>query len=110
MDTVHIQFAHVVYALATYPAGILSDRVDRHSILIVGFGLLVVADLVRLRCYPVGIAHGLTQGLLATLVADTAPAELRGTVYGMFNLMPALRFWPRRKSGSQVMPLMVQEK
>jgi MFS family permease len=33
---------------------------------------------------------GLTQGLLATLVADTAPAELRGTAYGMFNLLTGL--------------------
>jgi MFS family permease len=30
---------------------------------------------------------GLTQGLLATMVADTAPADLRGTAYGFFNLM-----------------------
>jgi MFS family permease len=30
---------------------------------------------------------GFTQGLLATLIAETAPAELRGTAFGMFNLM-----------------------
>lgn len=29
---------------------------------------------------------GMTQGLLATMVADTAPADLRGTAFGLFNL------------------------
>ena len=30
---------------------------------------------------------GMTQGLLAAMVADTAPADLRGTAYGFFNLL-----------------------
>jgi MFS family permease len=91
---------NIVYALAAYPAGILSDRVDRHTVLIAGLGLLVVADLVLalsgsifgIACGVIlwGLHMGLTQGLLATLVADTAPAELRGTAYGMFNLMTGL--------------------
>jgi MFS family permease len=33
-----------------------------------------------------GLHMGFTQGLLATLVADTAPAELRGAAFGVFNL------------------------
>ncbi|WP_296526857.1 MFS transporter [Rhodoplanes sp.] len=91
---------NVVYALAAYPAGVLSDRMDRQTILIVGLGLLIIADVVlALSSGIVGVAvgvifwglhMGLTQGLLATLVADTAPAELRGTAYGMFNLMTGL--------------------
>lgn len=88
---------NVVYALAAYPAGVLSDRVDRQTVLIAGLGLLVVADLVLalsggifgIACGIIlwGLHMGLTQGLLATLVADTAPAELRGTAFGMFNLL-----------------------
>ncbi|ODT31397.1 MAG: MFS transporter, partial [Hyphomicrobium sp. SCN 65-11] len=91
---------NIVYAFAAYPAGVLSDRIDRHSILIAGLTLLIVADIVlALSGGIVGVAlgvvlwglhMGLTQGLLATLVADTAPAELRGTAYGMFNLMTGL--------------------
>jgi MFS family permease len=30
---------------------------------------------------------GMTQGLLATMIADTAPEDLRGTAYGFFNLV-----------------------
>jgi MFS family permease len=88
---------NVVYALAAYPAGILSDRVDRHAVLVAGVGVLIAADLVLALSGSIagvaagvvlwGLHMGLTQGLLATLVADTAPAELRGTAYGMFNLV-----------------------
>lgn len=87
---------NVVYAFAAYPAGVLSDRMDRHTILIAGLVLLIVADVVLALSGSIagiavgvvlwGLHMGLTQGLLATLVADTAPAELRGTAYGMFNL------------------------
>ena len=87
---------NVVYALAAYPAGVLSDRVGRTAVLAGGIMLLVAADLVlavlpsisgvALGVVLWGLHMGLTQGLLATLVADTAPAELRGTAYGFFNL------------------------
>lgn len=86
-----------VYALAAYPAGVLSDRANRITVLSVGFGLLAAADLVLsftngLAGVTAGVAlwglhMGFTQGLLATLVADTAPPELRGTAYGIFNLL-----------------------
>ena len=91
---------NVVYALAAYPAGVLSDHANRTTILGMGFGLLVAADLVfaftkGLAGVATGVAlwglhMGFTQGLLATLVADTAPPELRGTAYGIFNLMCGL--------------------
>ncbi len=91
---------NVVYALAAYPAGVLSDHANRITILAVGFCLLVAADLVLaftngLAGVATGVAlwglhMGFTQGLLATLVADTAPPELRGTAYGIFNLLCGL--------------------
>jgi MFS family permease len=91
---------NVVYALAAYPAGVLSDHANRTTILGMGFGLLVAADLVfaftkGLAGVATGVAlwglhMGFTQGLLATLVADTAPPELRGTAYGIFNLLCGL--------------------
>jgi len=88
---------NLAYSLSAYPIGILSDRVDRVTILIIGLVLLVGADLVLafstdLLGLSVGVVlwglhMGATQGLLATLVAETAPAELRGTAFGMFNLV-----------------------
>ncbi len=88
---------NVAYALSAYPAGVLSDRADRVTLLVIGFGLLVLADLVLafatglaglgLGVILWGLHMGFTQGLLAALVADTAPPELRGTAFGMFNLI-----------------------
>jgi MFS family permease len=91
---------NVVYAVAAYPAGVLSDHANRITVLGLGFGILVAADFVLaftsgIAGVAVGVAlwglhMGLTQGLLATLIADTAPPELRGTAYGIFNLLVGL--------------------
>ena len=91
---------NVVYTFAAYPAGVLSDHVNRITILGVGFSLLIASDLVLgftngFAGVAAGVAlwglhMGFTQGLFATLVADTAPPELRGTAYGMFNLLSGL--------------------
>ena len=88
---------NVVYALAAYPFGRLSDRIGHRSLLALGLAVLVAADLAlawsnRSAWVWAGVAlwglHlGITQGLLATMVADSAPADLRGTAYGLFNLV-----------------------
>jgi MFS family permease len=91
---------NAVYALSAYPAGALSDRIGRDTILITGLALLIAADIalafsggvagVALGVALWGLHMGLTQGLFAALVADTAPPELRGTAFGMFNLVTGL--------------------
>ena len=87
---------NVVYALVAYPMGKLADRMNHTTLLGAGLVALVIADLVLaqaqgLAAVALGVAFwglhmGMTQGLLATLVADTAPAHLRGTAFGFFNL------------------------
>ena len=87
---------NVVYAITAYPAGYLSDRFGRTGLLAIGLGFLVVSDLVlafspngwivALGAAFWGFHLGLTQGLLSTLVADTAQANLRATAFGIFNL------------------------
>jgi MFS family permease len=91
---------NVVYAVAAYPAGALSDRISRVPLLATGILLLIAADLalallpsiggIALGVVLWGLHMGFTQGLLAALVADTSPAELRGTAYGFFNLLGGL--------------------
>ncbi|HXY90453.1 MAG TPA: MFS transporter [Xanthobacteraceae bacterium] len=91
---------NIVYALAAYPAGILSDRMDRSAIFIIGIFFLIAADLalglasgiagVTLGVVLWGLHLAFTQGLLSALVADAAPPELRGTAFGMFNLLGGL--------------------
>ena len=91
---------NLVYAASAYPFGWLSDRVSHVQLLVWGTLVLIAADLVLASgsdtaTLLVGIAlwgvhMGMTQGLLATMVADTAPADLRGTAFGMFNLVSGL--------------------
>ncbi|MFZ1885786.1 MAG: MFS transporter [Rhodoplanes sp.] len=86
-----------VFALSAWPAGVLSDRIGRRGLLIAGLAVLIIADLVlglgsNFAWIGLGVAlwglhMGLTQGLFAALVADLCPAELRGTAFGMFNLV-----------------------
>jgi MFS family permease len=88
------------YALCAYPAGRLSDRIPRWYVLAAGLLVLIVADIVIALAGSIwqvmagvalwGLHMGLTQGLLATLVADTAPAAMRGSAFGLFNLVTGL--------------------
>ena len=88
---------NVFYAGLAYPAGMAADRVNQRRLLLVGLALLIVADLALASAASpplvfVGAAlwgahMALTQGLLSKLVADTAPAELLGTAFGVFNLV-----------------------
>ena len=90
----------LAYSVSAYPVGALSDRMNRTALLIVGLILLAAADIVLAFSNGVaglalgvtlwGLHLGFTQGLLAALIADTAPAELRGTAFGMFNLVTGL--------------------
>lgn len=87
----------LAFSASAYPAGVLSDRVGRIGVLAIGLVLLAVADIVLayasgLAGLLVGVAlwglhMGFTQGVFAAMVADTAPAELRGTAFGMYNLL-----------------------
>jgi MFS family permease len=91
---------NVVYALSAYPAGILSDRWGRPSLIVAGFAVLIAADavlalaggLVMVMTGVVlwGLYMGLTQGVVTALVADTAPTNLRGTAFGLFNLVSGI--------------------
>lgn len=91
---------NITYTLSAWPAGALSDRIGRYGVVTVGFALLIVADLAlaiggTVTVVMIGVAlwglhMGLTQGVLSALVADSAPAELRGTAFGVFNLISGM--------------------
>jgi MFS family permease len=87
---------NIVYASSAYPFGKLSDNVKPAKLLSWGLFVLVAADLllassahwlmVLTGVALWGVHMGMTQGLLAKMVADTTPNDLRGTAYGFFNL------------------------
>lgn len=89
---------NIAYAASAFPVGIVSDgAMGRGKLLVIGLLLLIVADvilgltnsvwLVGMGVVLWGLHMGFTQGLLAALIADTAPADMRGTAFGMFNLV-----------------------
>lgn len=91
---------NVIYAASAYPFGKLSDSASHTRLLALGLAVLIAADLVLatddhwttvlLGVGLWGVHMGITQGLLARMVADVTPADLRGTAYGFFNLMSGL--------------------
>jgi len=91
---------NIIYAASAYPFGKLSDRLSHNRLLALGLIVLIIADMVLaqsnhwstllLGVALWGIHMGMTQGLLAAMVAETAPSDLRGTAYGFFNLMSGL--------------------
>ncbi|WP_300087323.1 MFS transporter [uncultured Nitrosomonas sp.] len=91
---------NLIYAASAYPFGMLSDRMNHKTLLALGLVVLIGADLVlALDGYWItvvagvalwGVHMGMTQGLLATMVAGTAPADLRGTAFGFFNLVSGI--------------------
>ncbi|RZT92190.1 putative MFS family arabinose efflux permease [Advenella incenata] len=91
---------NLVYSMSAYPIGKLSDRMSHHTLLALGLVVLIIADLVlatsnHWAIVLIGVAiwglhMGMTQGLLATMIANTAPADLRGTAFGFFNLVSGI--------------------
>lgn len=91
---------HAVYGLTAYPVGRLSDAIGRTGLLGISLVFLVAAYLVLAYASTIpifvagivlwGLHMGFSQGLLATLIADSAPAALRGTAFGVFNLTTGL--------------------
>src|SRR5262245_40784158 len=91
---------NIAYAAAAYPAGVWSDRAGRRVVLLAGVAVLVLADVVLAVASTIwlvmlgvafwGLHMGLTQGILASLVSDHAPVALRGTAFGVFNLVSGL--------------------
>lgn len=91
---------NIMYAALSYPAGLAADRMNKRTLLILGLVILIVADLVLAKAATAGqvfigaslwgLHMAMTQGLLSKLVADSCPGDLRGTAFGVFNLVSGI--------------------
>ncbi len=91
---------NVVYAAVAWPVGVLSDRIGKRGLLALSLAALVAAHLILAFTVSLplvfagvllwGLHMGLSQGLLSAAIADTVPAHLRGTGFGIFNLLAGL--------------------
>jgi MFS family permease len=91
---------NVAYTAVAYPAGVAADRGHRRALIAWGLAALIAADLILASAQASllfflgivlwGVHMGLTQGLLSAIVADSAPAALRGSAFGVFHLVSGL--------------------
>ena len=95
---------NVVYAATAYPIGRLSDRIGRRGLLAAGLVAAILANLWQAQADTIlaaffgaalwGLQMGMTQGLLADMVADAAPADKRGTAFGTYHLLSGVALFP----------------
>ncbi|CZH06638.1 TPA: MFS transporter [Legionella pneumophila subsp. pneumophila] len=88
---------YLMYSVSAYPFGKLADTINHSKLLIIGLFILITADLILAFSHSLmfiyigsclwGLHMGATQGLLAAMVARTAPDDLRGTAFGFFNFI-----------------------
>jgi len=91
---------NLIYASTSYPAGKLSDKIDRMHLLSLGTLILLISDLLlayatthihtMLGVALWGLHMGVTQGIFAALIVDKTPAHLYGTAFGIFNFLCGL--------------------
>jgi MFS family permease len=91
---------NLAYLVSAYPVGRLSDRMPKQTLLVVGCGILAVANgVLAVAWNPVllimgallwGLHMGFTEGVFAAMVANSAPKDLRGSAFGVFNMLRGL--------------------
>jgi MFS family permease len=96
---VMVVFSLGFLALA-YPAGALSDSTNPRSILVGGIAVLIAGNLILAQDWGVaglitgvllwGAHMALTQGILARMIADSAPPQLRATSFGAFYFVTGI--------------------
>jgi len=95
---------NAVYAAASYPAGVISDRVGRKRVMVAGlaifaavyagFGFAGKAGWIWPLFAVYGLYQGLTDGTSRALVVELVSAEHRGTALGVYSMTTGLAALP----------------
>lgn len=88
------------WCVASYPVGVLADRMNRYWFLAIGIIFIVLADLILASAMSLtfvfvgvlfwGIQYGVTQNIFVSLIAETVPENLRGTGFGCYYIISAI--------------------
>ncbi len=88
------------WCAASYPVGVLADRMNRYWFLAIGIIFIVLADLILASANSLtvvfigiifwGIQYGITQNIFTSLIAETVPEDLRGTGFGCYYIISAI--------------------
>jgi len=95
---------NLVYALAAMPAGMISDRLGRKRVIVVGWTIYALSYLglglasakweVWLLFAFYGLYYGISEGVTRAFVSDLVPVEKRGTAYGWYHAAVGISLLP----------------
>jgi MFS family permease len=95
---------NLVYTLVSVPAGVLSDKLGRRKVIIIGWIIYALVYLgfalassswqIWLLFAGYGLYYGLVEGGSRAFVADLVPAESRGTAFGWYNGVLSIALLP----------------
>lgn len=90
-------FSNIFKTISSMPGGILSDKLGRRNVLVVGWIVYGISYLgfafmtsvteawVVFGIY--GLFYGMTEGVKKAFVADLVPKEIRGSAYGIHTFL-----------------------
>ncbi len=95
---------NVVYAVSAFPFGIISDKIGRKTVLLLGFGIFFVvylgfafasSQVLIWVFFPVyGLYYGLTDGVSKALISDLSPQNLKATAFGTYYFVIGVVSFP----------------
>ncbi|MGZ5539626.1 MAG: MFS transporter [Halobacteriota archaeon] len=95
---------NVIYAVSAFPFGIVSDKIGRKAVLLIGFAIFFIvylgfafasSALVIWVLFPFyGLYYGLTDGVSRALVSDLAPPHLKATAFGTYYFVVGVVAFP----------------
>jgi MFS family permease len=95
---------NLVYALAAMPAGMVSDKLGRKRVIVVGWAIYALSYLglalasatwqLWLLFALYGLYYGISEGVCRAFVCDLVPVEKRGTAYGWYHTAVGISLLP----------------
>ena len=91
---------NVAHAAIGYPSGLLSDKIGKEKVLLIGYGVFFASAIMMAAnggvafAYALAVVFGVYAGITETLQRAIIPkfvtSEVRGTAFGLYNLVTGI--------------------